>query len=109
MPLCPKVRKPKPQPVSEPIDNVGTTELEQPVFAQPKPTPDPTEFETKHPTDNAVYKKIEQLNREHKIPTVPFPAPRGVPEPRLTLAEGLDVDAHTLEAKITKQTQLVFH
>jgi hypothetical protein len=78
------------------------------VFAQPKPTPDPVKFETKHPTDNAVYKQIDQLNREHKITPLPFPAPRGLPEPRLSLAEVLDMDAGALDEKITKQNQLVF-
>ena len=109
MARTPRGRKPKAAAASEPIDNVGTTELEQPVFAQPAPTPDPAKFEVKHPSDNPIYKQIDQLNREHKITTLPFPAPRGVPEPRLSLAEVLDVDAATLDRKITGQKQLVFH
>ena len=109
MARSPRGRKPKAPPASEPVDNVGTTELDQPVFAQPKPTPDPVKFEIKHPTDNAIYKQIDQLNREHKITPLPFPAPRGLPEPRLSLAEVLDTKADALEEKITKQKQLVFH
>jgi Calcineurin-like phosphoesterase len=105
----PRGRKPKAPPASEPIDNVGATELEVPVFAQPAPSPDPIRFEVKHPSDNPVYKQIDQLNREHKITTLPFPAPRVLPEPTLSLAAVLNVDAAELERKITKQQQMVFH
>ena len=31
---------------------------------QPAPTPDPAKFEVKHPSDNPIYKQIDQLNRE---------------------------------------------
>ena len=40
--------------------------LPQPIFHEPffnedKPSPDPTGFETRHPSDNATYKRIESL------------------------------------------------
>ncbi|KRQ16339.1 hypothetical protein AOQ71_05050 [Bradyrhizobium manausense] len=94
---------------AEPIDNTGVTQLEKPVFAQPHPTPAPAKFEIKHPSDNPAYKKIDELNREHKIAPLPFPAPRGLPEPKLTLAAVLDTDAGTLNKKIETHGQLVFH
>ncbi|HSY29239.1 MAG TPA: hypothetical protein VK832_17135, partial [Burkholderiaceae bacterium] len=51
--------------------------LAAPVFAQPEPTPDPSTFKIKHPSDNDAYKVIDQLNAEHKIHPLPFPLPRG--------------------------------
>ena len=94
---------------SGPADNSGATALERPVFAQPHPTADPTKFEVKHPSDNPVYKKIDELNREHKIHPLPFPPPRGLPEPRLTLAAVLDTDADGLAQQVTSHGQIVFH
>ncbi|MBV9461489.1 MAG: metallophosphoesterase [Bradyrhizobium sp.] len=79
------------------------------MFAQPHPTPDPSKFETKHPSDNPVYKKIDELNREHKIHPLPFPPPRGLPEPRLTLAAVLATDTNALAQRVTTQGQIVFH
>ncbi|MCP3463120.1 metallophosphoesterase [Bradyrhizobium sp. CCGUVB23] len=104
-----KTRKEKSAPKTSPIDNTGATELEAPVFAQPEPTPDPTKFEVKHPSDNPVYKKIDELNREHKIAPLPFPPPRGLPEPKLTLAQVLDLNPQTLQQKVDSSGQLVFH
>jgi hypothetical protein len=104
-----KTRKGKAPARSEVIENTGTTELAKPVFAQPQPTPDPTRFEVNHPTDNPVYKQIDELNREHKIAPLPFPAPRGLPEPTLTLAAVLATDAHALQQKLKTNEQIVFH
>jgi hypothetical protein len=104
-----KTRKAKAAVKGAPIDNTGVTELEKPVFAQPHPTPDPTKFEIKHPSDSPVYKKIDELNREHKIAPLPFPPPRGLPEPKLTLAAVLDTNANTLQQKVAGHGQIVFH
>ena len=84
MARSPHHRKRKEPPQTDPISNSGPTVLSQPVFAQPTPTPDPTKFEIKHPSDNPAYKEIDELNREHKLKAMPFPPPRGLPEPRLT-------------------------
>ena len=43
-----------------------------PVFAQPKPTADPTRFRIEHPSDGAAYKTIDALNAEHKLGPIPF-------------------------------------
>src|SRR6516162_2938572 len=64
-------------------------EIGRPLFAQPAPTEDPTVFHVKHASDGEAYKEIDQLNREHKIHPLPFPAPRGGVEPRLTLQQVL--------------------
>jgi hypothetical protein len=78
------------------------------VFAQPQPTADPSSFRIKHPSDSAVYKEIDQLNREHKINPLPFPAPRGGVEPRLTLQQVFG-GTSTATDNIVKQGQIVFH
>ena len=82
--------------------------LANPVFAQPQPTADPTTFLVKHPSDGPAYKSIDALNKAHKIKPLPFPAPRGGVEPRLTLQDVLGGNAGAI-AKITASGQLVFH
>jgi hypothetical protein len=109
MPRKPQSRKPKAAPHSAPIDNTGATVLDRPVFAQPQPTDDPTRFVVEHPSDNPIYKRIDELNREHKLAPVPFPAPRGLPEPRLTLAAALGDNDAALQRRITAAEQIVFH
>jgi len=84
--------------------------IANPVFAQPQPTPDPTTFVVKHPSDKDAYHAIDQLNREHKINARPFPKPRGVgPEPQLTLAEVFGSNSGSIEAITKVNQQLVFH
>ena len=105
----PHTRKAKTPSSSDTVDNVGATVLDGPVFSEPRPTPDPTKFQVKHPSDNPAYKKIDELNREHKIEPLPFPAPRDLPEPQLTLAAVLDVNEASLESQVDSHGQLVFH
>lgn len=83
-------------------------QLKGPVFSQPQPTPDPTLFRVRHASDAPAYKVIDELNREHKIAPLPFPSPRGLPEPRLTLAQVLGGDAASTR-KMLAAGQLVFH
>ena len=105
----PQHRRRAASPQSDPIDNTGPTVLGNPVFAQPQPTPDPSKFEIKHPSDNPAYKEIDALNREHKLTATPFPPPRGLPEPTLTLAAVLGHGGNAAVQKITQSGQLVFH
>ena len=109
MTRSPKTRKSRSSAESQVIDNSGATELNKPVFGQPEPTADPTKFKVPHPSDDPVYKEIDELNREHKIAPLPFPSPRGLPEPRLTLAAVLGMNAQSLQKVITANGQLVFH
>jgi hypothetical protein len=83
--------------------------LGKPVFAQPEPTPDPKKFEVKHPSDNPAYKQIDTLNREHKLAPLPFPAPRDLPEPTLTLGAVLGENESTLQKRLAANGQIVFH
>jgi hypothetical protein len=80
-----------------------------PVFAQPEPTPDPSTFKITHPSDDAAYKKIDELNAEHKIFPLPFPPPRGGDvEPRLTLTEVFGDNTSAI-GRIQNRGQVVFH
>ena len=100
MARSPRGRKPKAPPATHPVDNVGATELDRPVFGQPAPTPDPAQFEVKHPSDGPIYKQIDALNQAHKLAPLPFPAPRGLPEPRLSLVDVLNIQQTDLENQI---------
>ena len=83
--------------------------LDAPVFAQPEPTPDPTTFRVKHPSDADAYKLIDELNREHRLQPMRFPRPRGAgAEPRLTLADVFGGNAAAINA-IEQRGQIVFH
>jgi hypothetical protein len=103
----PHTRKPKAVPQSEVVDNVGATKVDHPVFGQPHPTPDPAKFAVKHPSGNPAYQEIDKLNAAHKLSPLPFPAPRGVPEPRLTLAAVLGVSGDTGSTRGPKDQNLV--
>lgn len=84
------------------------TKVGKPVFAQPVFTADPTKFSVPHPSDNQAYKEIDALNKAHKLFTLPFPAPRGLPEPVLTLQQVMGGDPALTKA-IEAAGQLVFH
>ena len=87
----------------------GPRKVSSPAFAQPQPTEDPTIFLVKHASDTAAYKAIDELNREGKIQPLPFPAPRGGVEPRITLEQVVgDGNAQRLDA-IDGNGQIVFH
>src|SRR5271156_6757757 len=102
-------RKQPTRPNVPPTDNTGMTALNHPTFAQPQPTADPTKFEVKHPSDNPAYKQIDALNKEHKLAAIPFPPPRGLPEPRMTLAAALGETDAALQHRLTANGQIVFH
>jgi Calcineurin-like phosphoesterase len=97
----------KPRPHARPRPEGRS--LAAPVFAQPEPTPDPSTFKVKHPSDDAAYKLIDQLNAEHKINPLPFPLPRGgKTEPTLSLTEVFGGNS-TAIARIESGGQIVFH
>lgn len=97
-----------PPPPSIGGSNGASRDIGRPVFAQPQPTADPTAFRIKHPSDDPVYKEIDELNREHKIHPLPFPAPRGGVEPRLTLEQVFGGNSAAIQT-ITDNGQIVFH
>ena len=98
-------RQTKPPAAAPPPPERG---LAGPVYSQPQATADPTTFVVPHPSDDPAYKEIDELNREHKIVALPFPAPRGGTEPQLTLAEVFG-PASSGTQKLTTAGQIVFH
>jgi hypothetical protein len=92
-----------------PIDNTKPHAVPQPVFGQPVAGVDPTEFQVKHSDDSQAYKTLDALNRQHALQPLPFPAPRGLPEPVLTLAETLGDRGSAVVQAVTKAGQIVFH
>ena len=92
-----------------PIDNTDPTPLAAAVFGQPRPTADPTQFRLPHASDNAAYAKIDALNAAHKPDPLPFPPPRGLPEPRLTLAQVFGASGDAMMKEIEASQRLVFH
>jgi hypothetical protein len=83
--------------------------LDAPVFAQPEPTADPSTFKIKHPSDDAAYKAIDELNKEHKIVPLPFPLPRGgSAEPLLDLLQVFGGNAAAIQ-RIQSNGQIIFH
>ncbi|MGH7878826.1 MAG: metallophosphoesterase family protein, partial [Candidatus Binataceae bacterium] len=82
--------------------------LAYPVFGQPEPTADPAHFRVNHPSDGPAYQAIDELNREHRITPLPFPPPRGLPEPQLTLLQVFGGKQDAIQ-RITASGQIVFH
>ena len=80
----------------------------KPLFAQPEPTADPRTFLIKHASDKAAYAVLDPLIKAHKLKPMPFSAPRGGVEPRLTLTDVLGGNAPAVKA-IASRGQMVFH
>jgi hypothetical protein len=105
-----KKNPPPPPPAggSPGSSSAPTRQLKGPVFSQPQPTPDPSTFRVRHPSDKDAYAAIDKLNAAHQLKPMPFPEPRGAPEPILTLGAALGGAANS-EATITANGQIVFH
>ena len=89
----------EPKVLSQPI-------FHEPSFSEDRPLPDPTGFETKHPSDDATYKQIENLLKKAVV---------GIPHSRIDDDElfglGQAYGAHGAEvlAKIKKAGKIIFH
>ena len=90
----------KPTPSRRP-KNKARPNTDEPVFAQPQPSPDPTTF--KDPVTDQNYTEIANLE--------PAPQPVGVPllEPILTLAQTYGSAGDAKAAAIQQAKQIVFH
>jgi hypothetical protein len=78
----------------------------EPVFNEDKPSPDPTGFETKHPSDNATYKRIENLLTKD---VVEVPASRIADDEVFGLEEAYGAHGAEVLAKIKKAGKIIFH
>jgi hypothetical protein len=90
-------------------DSLSPRVLAGPIFSQPQPTPDPTVFRIKHPSDNDAYTAIDQLQKDGKLQALPFPLPRGgEAEPQLTLEQVFGGHRNAIDT-IDRNGQIVFH
>lgn len=96
-----------PQPTE--LNNVEPHPADQPRFAQPEVTPDPTRYVVKHASDGAAYKTLDEMARAHELRPIPFPKARGGDEPVLTLAQALGKDGADAVKQIEAAGKLVFH
>jgi hypothetical protein len=80
-----------------------------PIFAEPRPTLDPTKYTVPHASDTAAYNEMAALIKASKFVPLPFPAVTGVAEPVLTLADALGPTGPTTVAAIQAANQIVFH
>jgi hypothetical protein len=80
----------------------GTLLLSQPQFAQPTPSPDPTQFTVPHPSDAALYALVQKNLLQ------PIPAPNAA-NLTMTLADALGDQGPATVAAIQKSGQIVFH
>jgi hypothetical protein len=83
--------------------------LDGPVFSQPQPTPDPTIFKVRHPSDGPAYQQIKVLNQQGQIKPMPFPAPRGGIEPVLALRDVFGGNRSAIDTITNTNKQIVFH
>jgi hypothetical protein len=102
-------RRTPPENPAEPIENTAPHNTENPQFAQPEPTPDPTKFLIKHGSDSEAYKQIDALTRAHELKPLPFPPSRGGAEPVLTLDQVLGEYAAATTKAINEAGYIVFH
>ena len=75
----------------------------QPQFAQPAPSPDPTKFTVPHGNDNPLYAKVQKNLLQ------PIPTPAAGTNLTMTLASALGSSGAAAVAAIQKSGQIVFH
>jgi hypothetical protein len=79
-----------------------------PIYAEPKPTSDPTRYTVPHASDTAAYSELDALIKASKFLPIAFPVVTGVAEPILTLSDALGPAGPATVAAIRKAGQLVF-
>ncbi len=80
--------------------------FDEPVFSESKPTPDPTRFHVPHPSDAALYQRIQQLLYED---VVTFPPARGTPSDLYALATAWGPHGPEVVRSIEEAGRIVFH
>jgi hypothetical protein len=89
-----------------PEDNTEAVPTDGPQFAEPAPTPDPTQFTVRHGSDKEAYTILDSEKGSLKPQKFPIVANA---EPRMTLADALGAQGTTVLASIKKAEELVFH
>lgn len=80
-----------------------------PVFAEPRPMPDPTAYREPHASDTVAYRELDQLQKLGQFKPMPFRVLEGVSEPVMTLAQAYGSAGAKVEQVIAKAGQIVFH
>ncbi|HTT72832.1 MAG TPA: metallophosphoesterase [Thermoplasmata archaeon] len=80
--------------------------FDEPVFAEGRPTPDPTRFRVPHPSDAALYRRLEQLLYED---VVGIPPARGAPADLYALASAWGPHGPEVVQGIETAGRIVFH
>jgi hypothetical protein len=83
-----------------------TTTLPQPVFNESAVTPDPTRFQTKHPSDSALYQQIGNLLQKD---VVGFDKSRGEPGDVYSFADALGPHGSEIVQSIKRAGKIIFH
>lgn len=91
--------------------DVNAKVLPQPIFHEPsfnedKPTADPTGFETKHPSDNATYKQIQNLLKKD---VVGIPPSRIADDDLFDLGKAYGAHGAAVLTKIKNAGKIIFH
>ena len=92
-------RRPAPASPLQPI-------FDEPVFGEGVASPDPSHFSTRHPSDSAQYKAIDDLLRKA---VVSFDKSRAKPGDVYSLAEALGPHGAGVVQQIARNGQIVFH
>jgi hypothetical protein len=92
-------RKPKQTSLPQPI-------FHEPFFSEDRPSPDPTGFETRHASDTATYKKVEDLLKKN---VVPVPPSRMADDKVFSLADAYGPHGAQVAAQIQKAGKIIFH
>lgn len=100
-------RKHKGQAGAPPPDNSSPILTRGPQFAEPAPTPDPTQFTVTHGSDKEAYKILD--SEAGSLKPRAFPLVADTPEPIVKLADSLGAQGGSIEAEIRKAGQIVFH
>ena len=110
-PRTPAESAPEPTPDNAPATGNGSDggtllTVGHPIFAEPTRTQDPLAFGTPHPSDNAVYAKIEELL---KTQVVSFPKSRIADDALFGLTDAYGPRGADVVKAITASGRIVFH
>jgi hypothetical protein len=89
----------KPKVLPQPI-------FQEPSFSEGQTTPDPTGFQTAHPSDDATYKKVQDLLKKN---VVPIPASRVADDALFGLDQAYGAHGPDVIANIKKAGKIIFH
>ncbi len=92
-------------PISQPLFHEPI--FTDPIFGEDQTLPSPTGFKTKHPSDNATYKEVEDLLKKN---VVAIPPSRAADDALLTLQQAYGSNHGPLVIKkIQTAKKIIFH